>query len=268
MKRARFYCVVGLLIFSLVLLASCARKEEAPPTPAGSAPAETAQEAGSAAGEAVARPTPTGEAPAAEAPATEAPAATASTPPTITRPAQPEPARVPPRDPNVFMVRFETTKGNVDIECHSDWAPLGAARFRELVETGYFDGARFFRVVPGFVVQFGLAANPLITAKWDRSELRDDPVLQSNKRGYITFATAGPNTRTTQIFINLGDNERLDGMGFAPFGRVVRGMDAVDSIDSRYGEQPQQPRIEDEGEAYLQQSFPNLDKIVRATVIN
>lgn len=260
----RFTCstgVLSLLLACVLLLSSCARKEEAPAAPAAQ-PAETAAPVA----EDAAKPAPTGgEAPTEPAKA-ETPAETAATP-AVTRPAQPEPARVPPKDPNVFVVRFETTKGNVDIECHKDWAPLGAARFRELVESGYYDGARFFRVVPGFVVQFGLAASPILTAKWDNANLRDDPVLQSNKRGYVTFATAGPNTRTTQIFINLGDNQRLDGMGFAPFARVIRGMDAVDSIDSRYGEQPQQPRIEDEGEAYLQQNFPALDKIIRATVL-
>ncbi|MCW5963234.1 MAG: peptidylprolyl isomerase [Bryobacterales bacterium] len=265
MVRNRFIWLVTVLFCGILLLASCAPKEEAAPPPSTIEPPQTSTPASD---EPAGRPTPAGEAPSNETAATETPSPTAAVPPAVTRPAQPEPARVPARDPNVFLVRFETTKGDIDIECHKDWAPLGAARFRELVETGYFDGARFFRVVPGFVVQFGLAASPVITAKWDGSELKDDPVLQSNKRGYITFATAGPNTRTTQIFINLGENARLDGMGFAPFGRVIRGMDAVDSIDSRYGEQPQQPRIEDEGEAYLQQNFPNLDKIVRARVMN
>ncbi len=260
MNRNGFRWLLPALFCALLLMAACARKEEAPP-PATIEPPQTTE------GTPVQRPGPAGEAPATETPVAEEPAAATSTPPTITRPAQPEPARVPPKDPNVFVVRFETTKGDIDIECHTDWAPIGAARFRELVESGYYDGARFFRVVPGFVVQFGIAANPLITAKWEDANLRDDPVLQSNKRGYMTFATAGPNTRTSQIFINLGENARLDGMGFAPFARVIRGMDAVDSIDSRYGEQPQQPRIEDEGESYLERSFPNLDKIVKARVL-
>ncbi|MCU0228876.1 MAG: peptidylprolyl isomerase [Bryobacterales bacterium] len=262
--------LLAVLVAALLLMGSCAKKEEAAPATnsqsaeqTSSAPADGA----TATEEPVSRPTPAGgESTTETAPAVETPTAGAA-PATITRPAQPEPARVPPRDPNVFIVRFETTKGDIDIECHSDWAPIGAARFRELVESGYYDGARFFRVVPNFVVQFGLAANPLLTAKWDNSNLRDDPVQQSNRRGYMTFATAGPNTRTTQIFINLADNARLDGMGFAPFARVIRGMDAVDSIDSRYGEQPQQPRIEDEGETYLSQNFPNLDKIVKARVL-
>lgn len=257
----------------LLVFVSCGQKEQAPPA-ANQAPSSVASSGEGS----TQRPTPT-EAPAAEAPAPAAAesaapatapeskeAATAAAP--ATRPAQPTPAKPPMKDPNVFTVRFQTTKGNIDIECHKDWAPLGNARFRELVESGYFDGARFFRVVPGFVVQFGIAANPLITAKWEGTEIQDDPVRQSNTRGMVSFATAGRNTRTTQLFINLGDNPRLDGMGFSPIGRVVRGMDTVDSIDSRYGEQPQQPRIEDEGEQYLASQFPYLDKILSARVID
>lgn len=266
MHRSRFPLLLVLLLVAVLAFSACARKEEATAAPAteettdASAPPEVADEP-------TARPTPTGDTTPADGAPTEG-AKPAETTATGTRPAQPEPERAPARDPNVFVVRFETSKGNIDLECHRDWAPLGAERFRELVESGYYDGARFFRVVPGFVVQFGIAANPLLTSKWDKSEIKDDPVLQSNKRGAVTFATAGPNTRTTQVFINLSDNNRLDGMGFAPFARVLRGMDAVESIDSRYGEQPQQPRIEDEGEAYLQANFPNLDKIVRARVLD
>lgn len=268
MYRVRTVSLVTALLCLLLLGLSCARQEAPPPetatteSPVGESEApidstEAESETSSM------RPAPTGQPAEPEKPVAEAKQVT----PQPTRPAQPEPAKAPPRDPNVFVVRFETTKGNVDLECHRDWAPLGADRFRELVEAGFYDGARFFRVVPGFVVQFGIAANPLITQKWEKSEFPDDPVLQSNKRGTLSFATAGPNTRTTQVFINLNDNERLDGMGFAPFARVLRGMDAVDSIDSRYGEQPRQPSIEDEGEAYLQANFPNLDKITRAFVL-
>jgi cyclophilin family peptidyl-prolyl cis-trans isomerase len=260
----------------LLMLVSCGQKEQAPPPASQSTPAPASSAEGSgqrpAPADAVtAEPAPAAGAPDAGAAGTAAPAgkeATAATPPPATRPAQPAPAKTPLKDPNVFTVRFETTKGNIDIECHKDWAPLGTARFRELVESGYFEGARFFRVVPGFVVQFGIAANPLITAKWEGTEIQDDPVQQSNTRGMVSFATAGRNTRTTQLFINLGDNPRLDNMGFSPIGRVVRGMGAVDMIDSRYGEQPQQPRIEDEGEQYLSSQFPYLDKIVSARVID
>ena len=168
--------------------------------------------------------------------------------------------------PDVFKVNLDTSKGSVVIEVHRDWAPIGADHFYELVKTGYFDGDRFFRVVPGFVVQFGLAADPAVTAKWNSPPLMDDPVKQSNTVGTVTYATAGPNTRTTQLFINLGDNQRLDGMGFAPFGKVTGGMDAVQNIYSGYGQTPQQPLIESQGNAYLQSQFPMLDYIKKATI--
>lgn len=265
MKRFGSTFLLVCMLFAALTLVSCAGKEQAP-APSGQT-AETPQTETTPADSADSRPAPAGETTPAPAPA-ETKQETADAKPTLTRPAQPEPSRAPVRDPNVVMIRFETTKGDIDIEVHKDWAPLGAARFQELVESGYYDGARFFRVVPGFVAQFGIAGNPLLTSKWKNANLRDDAVLQSNKRGTLSFATAGPNTRTTQLFINLADNDRLDGMGFSVFAKVVRGMDAVDSIDSRYGEQPQQPRVEEEGEAYLQANFPYLDKIVRARILN
>jgi peptidyl-prolyl cis-trans isomerase A (cyclophilin A) len=265
MKRIAFPLMLSCLFVAMLLLASCGAKEQPPPAGSASSTPAPAGDQAATPENPDARPAPAGEVATPETPA-ESPEP-AKPVPAVTKPAQPEPMRAPTRDPNIFVVRFETSKGDIDIECHTDWAPLGAARFRELVESGYYDGARFFRVVPGFVVQFGIAGNPLLTAKWKNANLRDDAVLQSNTRGMLSFATAGPNTRTTQIFINLGDNQRLDGMGFSPFGKVIRGMDAVDAIDSRYGEQPQQPRIEDEGEAYLQAEFPHLDKIIRARVL-
>jgi peptidyl-prolyl cis-trans isomerase A (cyclophilin A) len=169
-----------------------------------------------------------------------------------------------------YKVKFETTQGEFVIEVHPDWAPLGAARFEALVKDGFFDGARFFRVLPGFVVQFGLPADPNHAA--DTSNLKDDPVTQTNSKGRITFATAGPNTRTTQVFINLGNNARLDGMGFAPFGEVVEGLDVVEKLYSEYGEGaphgrgPDQGRIRTNGEKYLSASFPKLDSITKAAV--
>ena len=146
------------------------------------------------------------------------------------------------------------------------WAPLGADRFYTLVQQKFFDGARFFRVVPNFMVQFGLAADPAITKKWDGTEFPDDPVTMHNTRGTLTFATRGAGTRTTQLFINFADNSRLDNQGFAPFGRVVSGMDVVDKIYSAYGEQPDQMRLTSEGNQYAEKEFPKLDYIKTARV--
>ncbi|HLF93403.1 MAG TPA: peptidylprolyl isomerase [Planctomycetota bacterium] len=181
----------------------------------------------------------------------------------------------PPRDtslpskasPGEYRVRLETTKGDVTLRVVRAWAPLGADRFRELVSSGFYDGARFFRVVPNFVVQFGIAGDPAVTKKWDKTEIKDDPVVQSNTRGRLTFATSGPDTRTTQLFISHKDNGRLDKMGFSPFGEVVEGMSVVESIYSGDGEKPDQERIEKEGNAYLQRDFPKLDFIKTARIL-
>jgi peptidyl-prolyl cis-trans isomerase A (cyclophilin A) len=169
--------------------------------------------------------------------------------------------------PDHFKTRFETSKGNILIQIERDWAPIGADRFYTLVKTGYLNGDRFFRVVPNFIIQFGLNPDPKLTTRWRQANLKDDPVHENNMRGTITFATAGPDTRTTQLFINTNDNVRLDGSGFAPFGRVIDGMTVVDQIYSGYGEQPQQPRIESEGNAYLEKEFPNLDYIKTASIV-
>jgi peptidyl-prolyl cis-trans isomerase A (cyclophilin A) len=168
--------------------------------------------------------------------------------------------------PDIFQVNLDTSKGPVVIEVHRDWAPLGADHFYALVKAGYFDGNRFFRVVPGFVVQFGISGDPATTAKWKDMNLADDPVKQSNTVGMVTYATAGPNTRTTQLFINLGNNLPLDGQGFAPFGKVISGMDAVMKIYSGYGQTPEQSLIEGQGNTYLQSQFPQLDYIKKATM--
>lgn len=170
-------------------------------------------------------------------------------------------------DVKVFKVKFETTAGDFVVEVNRDWAPLGAARFEELIKAGYYDGNRFFRVVPGFVVQFGLNGDPKVAAEWERKRLKDDPVTQTNAPGTITFATAGPNTRTTQLFINLGNNRRLDTMGFSPFGKVVEGFDVVKKINAEYGESPNQGRITAEGNAYLEKAFPRLDYIKTARIV-
>ena len=169
--------------------------------------------------------------------------------------------------PETYKVQFTTTKGNVVIEVHRAWAPLGADRFYNLVRGGFFTDATFFRVVPNFVVQFGLSANPAVNKAWENTTFRDDPVKESNKRGYIVFATRGPDTRTTQLFINLKDNGFLDSMGFSPFGEVVEGMDVVDKIYPGYGERPNQGRITNEGKAYTDKEFPQLDRITAGKVL-
>jgi len=173
--------------------------------------------------------------------------------------------------PPVFRVEFQTTVDNDPssfvLEVTRSWAPLGADRFYELVMDGYYDDNGFFRVVPNFVVQFGLAADPSMTSKWKRNIL-DDPVLQSNVKGTVSFATSGPNTRTAQIFINLSDNSGLDAQGFAPFGRVVGdGMKVVKHINSKYGQQPQQGKITSQGNSYLHANYPELDYTTRVTIV-
>ena len=167
--------------------------------------------------------------------------------------------------PDVFKVRFTTSKGPFVVEAHREWAPLGVERFHQLVTDGYFNEARFFRVVPNFVVQFGIAANPKTTKKWDNA-IQDDPVLRTNRPGSLTFATAGRNTRTTQLFINLRSNQSLDADGFAPFAQVIEGMNVVTSIYAGYGEQPDQEAITKRGNAYLNEQFPKLDYIKTAVI--
>ena len=169
--------------------------------------------------------------------------------------------------PDRYQVRFETSAGAFVVDVTRAWAPRGADRLYNLVRQGFFDGTRFFRVVPGFVVQFGLSGDPAVSARWGDAPNADDPVAQSNARGTLTFATGGPNTRTTQLFINYADNRRLDGMGFAPLGLVVEGMDVVDRIHAGYGEAPDQGLIESRGTEYLASQFPQLDSIARATIV-
>ena len=174
--------------------------------------------------------------------------------------------------PEVYRVKFTTTKGDFVVEVTSAWAPLGADRFYNLAKNGYYTDAAFFRVLSGFVAQFGISARPETSRVWAGARIPDDPVKESNLRGYLTFATAGANTRTTQIFINLADNAGLDSMGFAPFGKIVEGMEVVEQLYSGYGEGaprgrgPEQGRITNEGKAYLDKNFPQLDSI-KATVV-
>ncbi len=174
--------------------------------------------------------------------------------------------------PDSFRARFSTTKGDFVVAVHRVWAPLGADRFYNLVRSGYYDGVRFFRVLPGFMAQFGIHGDTAVVSAWRERVFPDDPVRRTNGPGMVTFATAGPGTRTTQIFINYADNSRLDGMGFAPIGQVVEGADVVGKLYGGYGEGAPQGRGPDqyhmniEGEKYLARQFPKLDKINKATV--
>jgi peptidyl-prolyl cis-trans isomerase A (cyclophilin A) len=175
--------------------------------------------------------------------------------------------------PDKYSVKLETTKGDVVIEVTRAWAPLGADRFYNLVKVGYFQDVAFFRVLDGFMAQFGLHGTPKVTSAWRTAPIKDDPATQSNKRGTVSFATSGANTRTTQLFINYNDNVPLDRMGFSPFGKVTAGMEVVDSLYKGYGEGapkgsgPDQGKIEREGNAYLRSRFPELDYIERATLV-
>jgi peptidyl-prolyl cis-trans isomerase A (cyclophilin A) len=174
--------------------------------------------------------------------------------------------------PDEYRVKFQTSKGDFILQVHRAWAPLGAERFFELAQSGFFDGARFFRMLPTFMVQFGINGDPKISALRQSSYIPDDPVKQSNLKGRISFAMRGPNTRTTQVFINLVDNARLDRDGFAPFGEVESGMDVVARLYSGYGEGypkgngPRQDLIQTRGNAYLEKDFPRLDYIKKATI--
>jgi cyclophilin family peptidyl-prolyl cis-trans isomerase len=182
------------------------------------------------------------------------------------------PASLREQAPATYKVRFDTTKGPFVVEVTRAWAPRGADRFYNLVKNGFYDNVRFFRVISGFMVQFGINGDPAIMANWRTAQIPDDPVTQSNTRGMITFATAGANSRTSQVFINFADNARLDQSGFAPFGKVVSGMNVVDSLNAEYGEGaprgrgPDQSRLQSEGNAYLAKEFPRMDYIKKATI--
>jgi peptidyl-prolyl cis-trans isomerase A (cyclophilin A) len=188
-------------------------------------------------------------------------------------PALANPAALNEQAPAAYKVKFDTSKGTFVVDVHRDWAPVGADRFYNLVKNGFYNDARFFRVISGFMVQFGINGDPSVSSRWRTARIGDDPVKQSNTRGMITFATAGPNTRTTQVFINYAGNSSLDGQGFAPFGQITSGMNVVDALYSGYGEGapsgagPEQGRVQGEGNAYLTASFPKLDYIKSATIV-
>ncbi len=177
------------------------------------------------------------------------------------------PAQLNETAPEKFQVKFDTSKGEFIVDVTRSWSPNGADRFYNLVKNGFYDNCRFFRVVENFMVQFGINGDPKISKVWRVANIPDDKGKESNSRGYITFATAGPNTRTTQVFINFANNSFLDKQGFSPFGKVSKGMNVVDSIYNKYGEKPDQGRIQMEGNAYLEKAFPNLDYIKTATIV-
>lgn len=183
-------------------------------------------------------------------------------------PVIPPPAATPQKSPPRFRVRVETSKGPFTIEVIREWAPRGADRFHELVRIGYFRGVRFFRMVPGFVVQFGIHGDPAVNAVWDTATIPDDPRTTGNTRGTVAFAASGPGSRATQLFISTGDNRRvLDRQGFAPIGRVVEGLDVVTALNAEYGEEPNAVRAVRQGNRYFARWFPALDSIVSATFV-
>ncbi len=183
------------------------------------------------------------------------------------------PEKATEKAPDKYKVKFVTTKGDVVIEVTRDWAPKGADRFYNLVKLGYFEDIAFFRVIDNFMAQFGIHGEPKVNAAWRKARIDDDKAKESNKRGYVTFATSGPNSRTVQMFINFKDNTMLDSQGFSPFGKVVKGMDVVDKLYKGYGEGaprgrgPSQPLVQRRGNAYLQKDFPKLDYIKSASLM-
>ena len=182
------------------------------------------------------------------------------------KPSLMNPASLNEKAPDTYKVKFDMSAGEVIITVTRAWAPIGADRFYNLVKNGFFDGARFFRVVPNFMVQFGINGDPDIQRNWANANLKDDPAgVKSNVRGTITFANRGPNTRTTQVFINYRNNANLD-KTFMPFGEVTSGMAAVDKINAEYREEPEQGQIQANGNRYLNKAFPKLDFIKKATI--
>jgi peptidyl-prolyl cis-trans isomerase A (cyclophilin A) len=272
MIRAHFTTMIALAAVLAVPVASAAQSGMAAPAqpkkPATTQPAKPATTP--PAKSATAQPKKPATAPPAKAPAGRGTAAAA--PMSAAAKAKlKNPAALKDVAPAEFRAAFDTSVGPFVVLVHRAWAPKGADRFYNLVKYGFFDNDRFFRVLPNFMVQFGINGDPTIQAPWRDANLADDPVTQSNKRGMITFATAGPNSRTTQVFINFKDNgttgAMLDRQGFAPFGEVVSGMEAVDKINAEYGENPDQGSIQSRGNAYLTQQFPRLDYVKKATIV-
>jgi peptidyl-prolyl cis-trans isomerase A (cyclophilin A) len=254
MKRAKWFLVVG----GMGLVFFGCKKEQ----PAEAPPAEQPK------AEAPAQPKP-------ETPAPAQPEATASAPAAVTKQGYDRtllrPALLKEQAPEKFQVKFVTTRGDFVVNVTRVWSPLGADRFYNLVKHHFYDNASFFRVVPGFVVQFGISAYPPVAAAWADANIKDEPVIGSNKKGYLTYAkTSMPNTRSTQIFINLKDNAGLDGQGFSPFGYVEgKGMNVVEMLYDQYGDSsgPDQDQITKQGKPYLDKGWPKLDSIKTATLM-
>jgi peptidyl-prolyl cis-trans isomerase A (cyclophilin A) len=267
----------ALLALSLLAIAACGSNDEPRFRPRASAQDHGAQDHGAAADRAAPPSTTVRVAPPPSTAVVPAP------PPPITGggsgaplPADPrlmDPAALHARAPATFAVELSTTEGPIIIDVTRAWSPNGADRFYNLVQNGFFTDVAFFRVISGFMAQCGIAGNPAVARAWQHASIPDDPTgVQHNTRGFVSFATGGPNTRTTQFFINLVDNSRLDGMGFTPFGRV-RDMTHVDALYNVYGEGapaghgPTQGRIQSEGNTYLRAEFPELDYIQSARVL-
>jgi peptidyl-prolyl cis-trans isomerase A (cyclophilin A) len=190
--------------------------------------------------------------------------------PAAAKPSLKDPASLKAKAPETFKAKFETTQGDFVVEVTRSWSPLGADRFYNLVKNGFYDGVKVFRVLPGFVVQFGINGDPSINAVWQRASVMDDPVTQSNQRGTVVFATGGPHSRTTQVFVNLADNARLDKSGFSPFGKVDEaGMAVIEKFYSGYegAASDEQQSIQSKGNAFLESKYPKLDAVKKATIV-
>jgi peptidyl-prolyl cis-trans isomerase A (cyclophilin A) len=250
--------VLGVVLFGAGVSIACDRHDPEPDSRvAAAASSSVASSSATAVPPVIATPGPTSSAPLASA----------------LHPDLLDPSKASAKAPDVFKAKFSTTKGAFVIEVHRDWSPNGADRFYNLVKMGFYDDTRFFRVIDGFMVQFGINGDPGVSSHWQEAAIPDDPVKQSNKRGFVTFAQQGtPNTRTTQVFINYGDNSRLDASRFAPFGQITQGMEVVDSLYKGYGEGapggrgPDQGSIQSRGNVYLDSQFPQLDGVKHAEI--
>lgn len=274
------YSFSGLLITGLLVLqVGCGHESQQtpPPLPAEQQSQSSKRETreSSAPSESVKSPEPSETTGPKEVSKLEKPSPTKPPLPqmTLPNPALLNPAQANAKAPEQFKVKFETTKGDIVLEVNRAWAPKGADRFYNLVKIGYFNDVAFFRVIDRFMAQFGIHGDPKVNEKWEPARISDDPVKESNVRGAISFATAGPNTRTTQLFINYGDNSQLDQSGFAPFAKVIQGMEIVEALYKDYGEGaprgggPSQELMQSQGNTYLRARFPKLDYIKRVSLV-